>query len=291
MRKKRERGRQQIRYEVSDAGSEFSLFEALRDSIYSEVATLISINESRPHFLIELFRELQLLTSDYLRQRGLYALRDIVTRFLTEDSLTTNNVMDSAIKQACQAGESPFASEGLGDTVIHLDQTLSKMREYERMREEGRLRELKQLQYGATGGGAEGGAVKDDVTTSSAGDVGSESSMSDVQYPRIDTQALDHQIKSIMAEVIPYLNEHMEDTCSMELLGYIRNLVLTRIRVKEEQEFGRFFHKQLSAILLDSLSKFEDKKMKDCGEDILVDMSEILFNELAFFRLMQDLDA
>ncbi|XP_032242223.2 pericentriolar material 1 protein isoform X2 [Nematostella vectensis] len=337
---------------VSDAGSEFSLFEALRDSIYSEVATLISINESRPHFLIELFRELQLLTSDYLRQRGLYALRDIVTRFLTEDSLTTNNVMDSAIKQArfqawmgsnseltpsetvdtetedesqapeedavpaqvvtegiydyaepvesgstlstptsSQAGESPFASEGLGDTVIHLDQTLSKMREYERMREEGRLRELKQLQYGATGGGAEGGAVKDDVTTSSAGDVGSESSMSDVQYPRIDTQALDHQIKSIMAEVIPYLNEHMEDTCSMELLGYIRNLVLTRIRVKEEQEFGRFFHKQLSAILLDSLSKFEDKKMKDCGEDILVDMSEILFNELAFFRLMQDLDA
>lgn len=30
--------------------------------------------------------------------------------------------------------------------------------------------------------------------------------------------------------------------------------------------------------------------MKDCGEDMLVDMSEILFNELAFFRLMQDLD-
>ena len=31
-------------------------------------------------------------------------------------------------------------------------------------------------------------------------------------------------------------------------------------------------------------------RMKDCGEDILVDMSEILFNELAFFRLMKDLD-
>ena len=31
-------------------------------------------------------------------------------------------------------------------------------------------------------------------------------------------------------------------------------------------------------------------RMKDCGEDMLVDMSEILFNELAFFRLMQDLD-
>ena len=30
--------------------------------------------------------------------------------------------------------------------------------------------------------------------------------------------------------------------------------------------------------------------MRDCGEQILVDISEILFNELAFFKLMQDLD-
>ncbi len=35
---------------------------------------------------VELFRELQLLTSDYLRQRALYSLQDLVTRFLTEDS-------------------------------------------------------------------------------------------------------------------------------------------------------------------------------------------------------------
>lgn len=40
-------------YRASEAGSEFSLFEALRDSIYSEVATLISLNESRPHFLVQ----------------------------------------------------------------------------------------------------------------------------------------------------------------------------------------------------------------------------------------------
>ena len=31
-------------------------------------------------------------------------------------------------------------------------------------------------------------------------------------------------------------------------------------------------------------------RMKDCGEDLLVDISEILFNELAFFKLMQELD-
>lgn len=59
----------------SDASSDFSLFEALRETIYSEVATLISQNESRPHFLIELFHELQLLNTDYLRQRALFSLQ------------------------------------------------------------------------------------------------------------------------------------------------------------------------------------------------------------------------
>lgn len=95
----------------TETGSDLSMFEALRDTIYSEVATLISQNESRPHFLIELFHELQMLNTDYLRQRALYALQvctkilcmsqtdlrsfftvlvyffqDIVTRHLSENS-------------------------------------------------------------------------------------------------------------------------------------------------------------------------------------------------------------
>ena len=40
---------------------------------------------------------------------------------------------------------------------------------------------------------------------------------------------------SFFQEVIPYLNEHMEDNCSSELLGYVKNLVLARIQVNEEQ--------------------------------------------------------
>ena len=31
-------------------------------------------------------------------------------------------------------------------------------------------------------------------------------------------------------------------------------------------------------------------RLQECGEDLLVDLSEILFNELAFFKLMQDLN-
>lgn len=66
------------------------MFEALRETIYAEVATLISQNEMRPHYLIELFRELQMMTTDYLRQRTLYVIQDLVTRHLTEEDNQSN---------------------------------------------------------------------------------------------------------------------------------------------------------------------------------------------------------
>jgi hypothetical protein len=81
-------------YRESEDGVDLTLFEALREGIYSEVATLISQNENRPHFLIELFRELQKLNTDYLRQRALYAIRDVGSKFLAEAS---NDVSVAAV--------------------------------------------------------------------------------------------------------------------------------------------------------------------------------------------------
>ena len=48
---------------------------------YAEVATLISQNEHSPGYLVELFRKLQLLSTDYLRQRALYAIQELVQQF------------------------------------------------------------------------------------------------------------------------------------------------------------------------------------------------------------------
>lgn len=54
------------------------------------------------------------------------------------------------------------------------------MREYDRLRTEGKLSELV-----ASQSAARDKLIKDDVTTSSAGDVGSESSISDVQVSHV----------------------------------------------------------------------------------------------------------
>ncbi|XP_058905391.1 pericentriolar material 1 protein isoform X26 [Kogia breviceps] len=328
----------------SETGSDFSMFEALRDTIYSEVATLISQNESRPHFLIELFHELQLLNTDYLRQRALYALQDIVSRHISEnhekegeniksvnsgtwiasnseltpsESLATTddetfeknferethkiseqNDADNASVMSVSSNFEPFATDDLGNTVIHLDQALARMREYERMKTEAdsnaSVRCTCRIIEDEDGAAAPTTVDSLEAETPIIENQSSQQPVSEVSAvpcPRIDTQQLDRQIKAIMKEVIPFLKERMDEVCSSQLLTSVRRMVLTLTQQNDEsKEFVKFFHKQLGSILQDSLAKFAGRKLKDCGEDLLVEISEVLFNELAFFKLMQDLD-
>ncbi|XP_065803413.1 pericentriolar material 1 protein isoform X9 [Muntiacus reevesi] len=327
--------------EAPETGSDFSMFEALRDTIYSEVATLISQNESRPHFLIELFHELQLLNTDYLRQRALYALQDIVSRHISEnhekqgenmksvnsgtwiasnseltpsESLATtddetfeknferethniseqNDADNASVSSTCE----PFATDVLGDTVIHLDQALARMRDYTHMKMEAESGtdvrctcRIIEDDDGAAATTTVNNNLEETPVIENHSSQQPVSEVSTVPCPRIDTQQLDRQIKAIMKEVIPFLKEHMDEVCSSQLLTSVRRMVLVLTQQNNEsKEFVKFFHKQLGSILQDSLAKFAGRKLKDCGEDLLVEISEVLFNELAFFKLMQDLD-
>ncbi|XP_040345986.1 pericentriolar material 1 protein isoform X17 [Herpailurus yagouaroundi] len=339
--KKRHSTQLKSRVKNIETGSDFSMFEALRDTIYSEVATLISQNESRPHFLIELFHELQLLNTDYLRQRALYALQDIVSRHISEnhekegenvksvnsgtwiasnseltpsESLATTddetfeknferethkiseqNDADNASVMSVSSNFEPFATDDLGNTVIHLDQALARMREYERMKTEAErstnTRCTCRIVEDEDGAAAATVPNLEETPIENCSSQQPVSEVSTVPCPRIDTQQLDRQIKAIMKEVIPFLKEHMDEVCSSQLLTSVRRMVLTLTQQNDEsKEFVKFFHKQLGSILQDSLAKFAGRKLKDCGEDLLVEISEVLFNELAFFKLMQDLD-
>ena len=78
--------------EVSD---EFSVFDTLRDTIYSEVAAVIAGNEGRPHFLVQHL----ILCSTVLL---LLSLGGVVQR--------TTTVEDRLSSSAC-----PLSHPGLGD--------------------------------------------------------------------------------------------------------------------------------------------------------------------------------
>ncbi|XP_077294441.1 combover isoform X3 [Arctopsyche grandis] len=85
------------------------LFDLLRENVYSEVSALISANESRPHFLIQLFRDLQQISSDTLRQRTLQSIQELVTRYLSTVEVESfgsaedpkNRVTSSSEDQIC----------------------------------------------------------------------------------------------------------------------------------------------------------------------------------------------
>ena len=54
------------------------------------MATLISQNESRPQYLLQLFSELQGMTSDLMRQRAIFALQEIVQTTLVSPDVTSS---------------------------------------------------------------------------------------------------------------------------------------------------------------------------------------------------------
>ncbi|GJQ75219.1 hypothetical protein Trydic_g9819 [Trypoxylus dichotomus] len=66
--------------------SKSKLFEELRENVYKEVASLISANQGRPHFLIQLFRDLQLVSSDPMRRKTLQSIQSLISHSLSDNA-------------------------------------------------------------------------------------------------------------------------------------------------------------------------------------------------------------
>lgn len=94
--------------EVHDKATS-KLFDLLRENVYSEVTTLIGVNESHPDFLIQLFRELQLISSDPLRQRVLQSIRNVLSQYSSiiesqsNESIHEENHPDQATTTSSEA--------------------------------------------------------------------------------------------------------------------------------------------------------------------------------------------
>ncbi|PAA64601.1 hypothetical protein BOX15_Mlig001182g2, partial [Macrostomum lignano] len=292
-------------------------FDRLRSSIYSEVAAVISQNESRPHYLIELFRELQLLSTDRLRQRALQQLQRLVNGYLasrppwlrdsddgdgegdydrgavavvvdveqTPSESYATTTTSAAAEEA--TAEAPFARDSLGDTAINLDRAMRQVRQHQQQQRQHLL-----------SSSSSGGRAAVAAGASASG--------------RIDAEQLDRQVKSVVRHLIPALRARAQEVATPQLLKWVADLALQRVKLildpsatgdeagssaastasaaSKDSEFDQFFARQLSSLLADSLARFRGHRLADCTEDMLVDLSELLFNELAFFRLVNNLD-
>lgn len=84
--------------EVQDKATS-KLFDLLRENVYSEVTALIDVNESHPDFLIQLFRELQLISSDTLRQKVLQSIRNVLSQYSSILETQNNETAHEEIRQ------------------------------------------------------------------------------------------------------------------------------------------------------------------------------------------------
>uniref|UniRef100_A0A914VVI9 Pericentriolar material 1 protein C-terminal domain-containing protein n=1 Tax=Plectus sambesii TaxID=2011161 RepID=A0A914VVI9_9BILA len=318
-------------------------FDQLRENIYSEVAMLISQNEQQPQFLIELFRELQLLSSDYLRDRALDAVRDLLTRFLmapttdteTDENHSETNGQRNRVTQHTKHRSGKAVERATSEDEV--DHHTTSRRSHHHADALSERESEGNSEWSSTNNDHRGAAanrrqgskkrfenfegintVKDEILNNARGgreraklrkqrtlerirnrteSISSEHS-SPGEAQEADTESLEatpleKQVEQIIDDLLPFVKENSQATCTPQLLQYMRKLVLTVAESKCFPSGGvtDFFQHQLSSILEDTLAKYSKQPLGSCSEELLTDVSEVVFNELAFFRLMQNIES
>lgn len=212
-------------------------FDDLRETIYSEVASLISQNETRPHYLLNLFRELQHLKTKNSRDQALKSIFNISSRHSTLTDVTPVGAIASTTAATLSKQKNDYDD----DTVGYL-------------------------------------RSKFDYSTDENSSVTSDSRVS-------------CQVKQIINRVLRTLKYEKNHECvlTLEYLNELINKIISVIRHKKENhDYLRMYQSQLVSYLKEALLKYENFYLNKNLNKILFDISDILFNELTFYSIMNN---
>lgn len=296
-----------------------TLFEALSESVYSEVAALISANENRPHFLIQLFRDLQMISSDPLRQRTLQSIQEVVSRHLTSESADGRENTES--RQPQTENSQLIQSEGdvnrntSGSAVSSDDETVKNEASHH-LAESLRSSLVEQTgdvhcltgKCGTSSGPqsiaeSEEGAVallpsshssSPNLPRNAVWTIKDDMSLPNELTGRVSK--LDWEVQAVLVDLLPFLKTHTDDTCSTTLLERVRRLTLQLVPAQnianstqhspQHTRLGCCYQGQLDALLEDALLKFQGCRLGDISEELLTVVAEVLLSELTFLRLV-----
>lgn len=100
---------------------------------------------------------------------------------------------------------------------------------------------------------------------------------------------LESDICKIIDGIVPWIREHGEMVADDDSMRQLRDELLqqaSRVCFPEGAAPSDLFKSQLSTIVDGTLSQYVSSKLNDVREELIFDISEILYNELAFFQLM-----
>uniref|UniRef100_A0A914CFY0 Pericentriolar material 1 protein C-terminal domain-containing protein n=1 Tax=Acrobeloides nanus TaxID=290746 RepID=A0A914CFY0_9BILA len=108
-----------------------------------------------------------------------------------------------------------------------------------------------------------------------------------------ESNGMEKEICMIVEVVLPWMKGHETEVVQEELIKELRDLVLdqsTKVCFPAGH-VSDLFKSQLTTILDDTLAQYIGSKLEDEREQLIFDLSEILYNELAFFKLMHNIEA
>ncbi|CAG5115100.1 unnamed protein product [Candidula unifasciata] len=271
-----------------------TLFDTLRDTIYTEVASLISQNENRPYFLLELFRDMQRVDSDSMRQQALNSLQELVSSGYR--NVTSAWSSGPTWSQSTQT-HSETVSTGLipdKDSTSEDDDDgdLLEARLQEEIEERNQLE--KSIRSGTFQGAPFDYAELVDNPSSLSTPTNADDEHLNLQHQHVDTepqrQQQQQQVQIIMMAVNNFIKKRAGDICSVQLLNVIIRLVASSVYVSGGQEFVRLFQQQLTSVLEDRVVKYQGRRMIECGEELVSDISDVLYRQLADLGLGHNFD-
>lgn len=104
---------------------------------------------------------------------------------------------------------------------------------------------------------------------------------------------LENDICTIIDGILPLIQQHGELTADDGFMRQLRNELLQQASVicfPGDVAPTDLFRSQLSTIIDDTLSQYVSSKVGEVREELIFDISEILYNELTFFQLMCNID-
>lgn len=289
--------------------------ESLRDSIYMEVTSLISNYEQRPEMLADLLKQLQSLGSSASNSQAWKASLTTIKEFMQLHQGVDHNNISSGVRRKGDMRNkvqtaphnlltlSEFARARLptGDSQLNtpsvphsnvfgrdnLENAAVRLAEQATVNEVGLLSPMEESSSSSsswpknTTTGAVQKKYSRHLTSSGTHSFNATESSQDVS-------TLDHQVKQAVLNLVPFLQNHLMEECTPQLQAQLCNQILNALQsLPVHQPSLRFFRSQLLQAMQQMLAKYLGKRVRDCEEDMLMEMTEVVIKELAVHKIMQ----
>ncbi len=239
----------------NNQNSQAITFDRLREKIYSEVAHFISQNESRPVYLLNLFKQLKGLNDNKSRYEALKYLYDM-------NNVATKSESASSSSSSSEHLEKKFLAKKTEMT----NTTITTNDEFD---------------------------VNEPESDSLSNTVIFVQSKQPIDNTKnnLSSDLIKFEVQQMISRVINTLNESEKQDSRLFDTIYIRELTdraLNSLRESscEQKNYLRLYENQLRSYIEDALKKFISKRVCDCIEDVLCELRDILCSELTFYAIM-----